>query len=65
MFKLAVHTTKPVKRAEIADLSQWLKEDIETYGPLEINGQEVHLAKDLEVVPTERMSALGEEPPWS
>ena len=59
IFKLSVQTTQPLKRAEIEDLSHWLKEDIETYGPLEINGQEVHLAKDLQVQPTERMSALG------
>jgi hypothetical protein len=58
-FRLEVRTTKPLKRAEIEEVSVLLKHGIETYGPLEIGGQEVALKGSPEVHPSERMTALG------
>lgn len=58
-FKLQVKTSKPLKRDEIEEVSELLQQDIQTYGPLEVNGQEVALKDKPEVYPSERMSALG------
>ena len=58
-FKLLVKSMRPLKRADIDAVSKLLAQDIETYGPLEINGHEVTLNKPPEVLPSERKSALG------
>ena len=58
-FRLQVRASKALTRTEIDEVSKLLTADIETYGPLEIDGNEVTLAKQPEVMPSERRSALG------